>query len=108
MLYHSENHLHLDMVKLVSVCCYLTIIGWLISFVLYGKHGSPLARFHLRQSLGLIITGALLSFIPLVGWLLNVGVILLWFVGIYRAFHNQRYHIPFINDFYQTHLDFIR
>jgi len=108
MHYQTDSRLHYDMVKVVSVLSYLTIIGWLIAAVLYGNHRSSLARFHLKQSLGLILTGTVLIFIPLIGWMLSVLVYLAWCVGLYHAFNNQRYLLPFIDNFYQTHLDFIK
>ena len=72
------------MAKVVSILGYITIIGWLVAIVVYGRNKSDFASFHLRQSLGLIITGALLALIPLIGWLLNIAVCFAWF---YSFFH---------------------
>ena len=96
------------MATLVAVISYFTLIGWVVAMIIYDKHQSSLASFHLRQSLGLIITGAMLSLIPLVGWVLNIGVILAWAVGIYSAIQGQEYKVPLLGDFYQQHLDFIQ
>ncbi|MCW8832409.1 MAG: hypothetical protein OQK09_01785 [Colwellia sp.] len=97
-----------DMPRVIAVVSYLTLIGWLIATMLYGKHRSHFARFHLRQSLGLIITGALLSFIPLIGWLMNVAVCLVWLFALYHAIQGYQQKVPFLGDFYQEHLDFIK
>jgi uncharacterized membrane protein len=96
------------MATLVAVISYFTLIGWVVAMIIYDKHQSSLASFHLRQSLGLIITGAILSLIPLVGWVLNFGVILAWAVGIYYAIQGQEYKVPLLGNFYQEHLDFIK
>jgi uncharacterized membrane protein len=96
------------MATLVAVISYFTLIGWIIALVIYDKHQSSLASFHLRQSLGLIITGAMLSLIPLVGWVLNIGVFLGWVMGLYSAIQGQEYKVPLLGDFYQEHLDFIQ
>jgi uncharacterized membrane protein len=96
------------MAKCVAVVCYLTVVGWLIAFVIYGNNKSSLSSFHLRQSLGLIVTGCLLSFIPLIGWLLNLGVIVGWFYGLYYAVKGMESAVPILGQFYQQHLDFIR
>ncbi len=96
------------MATLVAVISYFTLIGWVVAMIIYDKHQSSLASFHLRQSLGLIITGAMLSLIPLVGWVLNIGVILAWAVGVYSAIQGQEYRVPLLGDFYQKHLDFIQ
>lgn len=105
---HSDSRLQYDRVKVVSVLAYFTIVGWLIALVLYGDHKSAFARFHLRDSLGLVLTGAILSFIPLIGWFLALGVIMAWCLGLYHAFNGQRIPLPIIGDFYQKHLDFIK
>lgn len=96
------------MATLVAVISYFTLIGWVVAMVIYDKHQSSLASFHLRQSLGLIITGALLSFIPLVGWALNIGVCLAWGYGLLCAIKGQQVKVPVLGDVYQQHLDFIK
>ena len=93
--------------KFVAVISYFTLIGWVVAMIIYDKNHSSLASFHLRQSIGLIITGAFLSFIPLVGWVLDIGVILAWGIGLYSAIKGQEYKVPVLGDFYQKHLDFI-
>jgi len=96
------------MATLVAVISYFTLIGWIVAMVIYDKHQSSFASFHLRQSLGLIITGSILSLIPLVGWALNFAVILAWAVGLYSAIHGQEYKVPLLGKIYQEHLDFIK
>lgn len=105
---NNEDETDYDMAHIVSVLSYITLIGWLAALVIYGHHKSTLASFHLRQSLGLIITAAILSFIPLIGWLLNLAVIIAWFVGLYQAVLKIQQPIPILGKFYQRHLDFIR
>lgn len=105
---NSTEHEHYNMSKVVSVLSYLTLIGWLIAIALYGKHKSYSTSFHLRQSLGLIITGALLAFIPLIGWLMNIAVCVAWAFSLYHAAQGNQQKVPFLGDFYQKHLDFIK
>lgn len=104
----TDNETDYDMAKLVAVVSYLTVVGWLVALIIYGHHKSRLSSFHLRQSLGLIITGCLLSFIPLIGWLLNIGVIAAWALGLYYAIKGCETPVPVLGEFYQQHLDFIR
>ncbi len=92
---------------LVAVISYFTLIGWVVAIVIYDKYQSPIASFHLRQSLGLIITGAVLSLIPLIGWILNIAVVIAWAIGLYAAIQGQETKVPLLGDFYQEHLDFI-
>jgi len=97
-----------QMATLVSVISYFTLIGWIVAMVIYDKHQSSMASFHLRQSLGLIITGALLSLIPLIGWLLTIGVIFAWFIGLYAAVQGKETKVPLLGNIYQEYLDFIK
>ncbi|WP_210725598.1 DUF4870 domain-containing protein [Candidatus Colwellia aromaticivorans] len=94
--------------KTVAIIGYITLLGWLVAIVLHDKHKSDFATFHLRQSLGLIITGALLALVPLIGWLLNVAVFLTWLYAIYHAVQGQKVKVPVLGDCYQEHLDFIK
>lgn len=96
-----------DIAKLIAVLCYFTLVGWLLAIVLYGFHQSPLARFHLRQSLGLTITAAILSLLPLVGWLLCLGVGMAWLLGLFYAITDHKLAVPLLGDFYQRQLSFI-
>lgn len=107
--YHSISNDNIStMVKAFSILSYITLIGWLVAIVLHGNHKSSFACFHLRQSLGLIITGALLALIPLIGWLLNVVVLLVWVYAFYHVIQGHKIKVPFLGDFYQEHLDFIK
>mgnify|MGYP000557244219 CR=1 FL=1 len=92
----------------ISVVSYLTIIGWLVALVMYGNNKSDFVKFHLKQSLGLIITGALLILIPLIGWLLYLLVLLAWTFSIYHVVQGHMSKVPLLGNVYQTHLDFIK
>jgi len=97
-----------NMARIVAVLSYLTLIGWLIAIVLYGKNKSSFTSFHLRQSLGLIITGALLALIPLIGWALNIIVCIAWLFALSYAIQNKEQKVPLLGAFYQEHIDFIK
>lgn len=101
----TKEHNHIE--KVVAILGYLTIIGWLIAVVVYGKNKSPFARFHLRQALGLVVIFAILSFIPLIGWLLNIGVLFVWLTALYYAFVGQQYLVPVVGEYFQEHFNFI-
>ncbi|NMP31566.1 hypothetical protein HII17_08330 [Thalassotalea sp. M1531] len=106
---HSQmsTHTEHDYARLIAVLGYLTIVGWLVAMLCYGSYKSKLAGFHLRQSLGLIILAALLSFIPLIGWALNIVVAAFWLVSVYHAFKADYYTVPWLGVTFQTHLRFI-
>lgn len=49
--------------KTLSIVSYITIFGWLISFIVGKEKANGLLRYHLKQSLGLIIFSIILSVI---------------------------------------------
>lgn len=102
---HENDH---SSAKIIAIIGYITLVGWLLAIVLHGKHKSRFTAFHLRQSLGLIITGGLLALLPLIGWLMNVIVLLVWFYAIFHAIKGREIKVPVLGDFYQEHLDFIK
>ncbi len=99
---------HYDMEKVVAILSYLTLLGWLVAIVLYGKHKSSFTSFHLRQSLGLIITFALLSLIPLIGWLMSIALGIAWLYALFYTLQGEQKKVYLLGNFYQEHLDFIK
>ena len=79
------------------------LVGWVtgIVFLIIEKE-NQFVRFHAIQSI--IVFGAItvaeiiLSFVPIVGWILNViigiGGFILWIVLMMKAYQNQMYKLP--------------
>ena len=83
--------------KLVAVVSYVTIIGWIIAFVMNKNNKSDLGSFHLRQALLLVIAGLIVAFIPIfIGWILQVLIFVLWIFGIFYAIQGKKKEIPLI------------
>ncbi len=93
----------------IAVLSYITIIGWIIAFVLHSNNTvkSSFAAFHLRQALGfylvallLGIVGGIFAFMPLIGhltWVLTRLLIFAgWIYGLYYAAMGEERPIPFI------------
>jgi len=106
--------------KTISWVSYITIVGWIIAIVSYNSSldKSALARFHLRQSLGLILTvvaiyivqiffGFFLGFFATVLGLLNIGVLVLWVIGLISAVNGEEKPVPLLGEFYQKTITFI-
>jgi uncharacterized membrane protein len=106
--------------KTISWVSYITIVGWIIALVTY--NGSPdkssLARFHLRQSFGIMATwlafyfaAMFLIFItPLLFFLMPVvwiGVLILWILGLIGAVNGEEKPVPLVGAFYQKTFTFI-
>jgi uncharacterized membrane protein len=110
--------------KTISWLSYITVIGWVIALVSY--NGSPdkssLARFHLRQSLGIFITWILLYIVAMMVtaimpyffflyiflyFIIWAGIIVLLILGIVGAANGEEKAVPLFGDLYQKTLTFI-
>ena len=87
--------------KTVAIVSYITLIGWIIALILNSNQKTKLGAFHLRQTLGLYITGMILWWIPAVGWILNIIVFIFWLIGLINATQGEAKPVPIIGDFYQ-------
>lgn len=108
-----------DKGKLVGILSYLTLLGWIAAIILYQTdedNQTELAAFHLRQSLGLFLTGAaiypaimILMVIPIIGWLLAVlgmpivglTLFVFWVIGFIASLNGKQKKVPLLGEFYQ-------
>lgn len=98
--------------KTIAIVSYLTLIGFIVALILHGSKKTALGAYHLRQSLGLMITsivvmiaGMVLAFIPFLGWLADlalwVGVIVLWFTGFLAAMKGEQKPVALIGQHFE-------
>jgi uncharacterized membrane protein len=106
--------------RTISWVSYLTLIGWIIALVNYNNSPtkSTLARLHLRQSLGLMLTWLAiyilaifaviaLGFFGFITSILYLGVFVLWVLGLIAATNGEEKPVPLVGEFYQRSLTFI-
>ncbi|MBC8490770.1 MAG: hypothetical protein H8D45_32535 [Bacteroidetes bacterium] len=88
--------------KTVAIVSYITLLGWIIAIILHNNNRTEFGAFHLRQSLGLILTGIILWFIPIIGWILNIIVFVFWIIGLVNAIQGEKKPVPIVGEFYQN------
>lgn len=72
---------------------------WIVSvIVLIVKKDSKFAVWHAKQGLIMFIASIILSFIPFVGWILNLVILVFVIVGLVKALDRQWYKVPLIGD----------
>ena len=100
----------IDNGKTVALLSYITIIGWVIAFVMNSSQKTVLGAYHLRQTLFLFIIGLclyilqiFLLFIPFIGWLISIllifggiGLFILWIIGLIAAVNGEMKPMPII------------
>lgn len=93
--------------KTIAIVSYLTLIGLVAALIMNGDKKNTFAAYHIRQSLGLMITALALSFInfiPLLGqiiWLVGFLVLLyMWIMGLMNAVNGKEKPLPILGDKY--------
>ena len=94
--------------KGVAIIAYITIFGLLIAFILNNDKKNAFSAFHIRQSLGIALTGlglVVISFIPFIGWLISIFgsllIFVLWIMGILNAINVKEEPVPILGKYYQ-------
>lgn len=93
--------------KTTAIVAYLTVIGLIIALVLNMEKKNTFAAFHIRQSLGLMLTGLAVSFvswIPFLGWLVAivamVVLLIMWVSGLLNALNGREKPMPILGTKY--------
>ena len=90
-----------DQSKLVAILSYITIIGWIIALVLHMNNKSHLGSFHLRQTLLIYIAFIVVGWIPIIGQIIWIILLVFWIIGLVAAVGGQEKEIPLIGKYAQ-------
>jgi len=91
--------------NLEGLLCY--VLGWVTGIVfLVMEKDNKFVRFHAVQSIvvfgALTIVAIILSFIPIVGWIINtilgIAAFILWIVLMMKAYQGTMYKLPIAGD----------
>lgn len=98
--------------KTTGIVSYLTWVGLLIAIIV-SKEKTEYTSFHIRQSLGIMLTSFLFGVLvyilsavlgtlgALLGWVLWIVVIIMWIIGFIGAVQNEKKLVPFLGDKFQ-------
>jgi len=79
--------------KVTAILGYIGLLLWVIAYVAGDKEG---AKFHLNQGLILNIALLVCGFIPVVGWICGVVILVLVIMGIVSAAKDEEKPLPII------------
>lgn len=91
----------------MAIISYITIIGTVIAFVMNQNRHNYFASFHIRQALGIFLTGLVVNFLQRyidfdwVDLALSVGVFILWIIGLIGAIQGEEKRVPLLGDQFQ-------
>lgn len=95
--------------KKIAIISYITIIGLVIAFVMNNDKKLDFANYHIRQSIGLCVTGlalGVIGIIPILGWIINIiGIFVLlymWVMALMNAINENEKPAPILGNKYET------
>lgn len=90
-----------DKEKSTGIIAYVTIIGLIIAFIQNQELKSEYVNFHVRQMIGLALIGIAVSWIPFLGWIVALGIIVFWIIGLMGAINGERKPVPLVGEHFQ-------
>ena len=94
--------------KTVAILSYLTIIGFIVAIFMYQNQKTRLGAFHLRQVLGIVVTGiagGICAVVPILGWIVwfftAIVLLVLWVMGLLSAVRGDMRPVPLLGEYYQ-------
>jgi uncharacterized membrane protein len=98
--------------KTTAIVSYLTLIGFVVAVVMHGTKKTKLGSYHLRQSLGLMLTSiavafgaTILAFVPFFGWMIALaawfGLLACWVMGLLSAIKGEPTPVPVVGEHFQ-------
>lgn len=98
--------------KTTAIVSYLTLIGFIVAIIIHGTKKTRLGSFHLRQSLGLMLTSiavafatTIFAFVPFIGWLAGmaawIGLMALWVMGLLAAISGEQKPVAVLGTHFQ-------
>lgn len=95
--------------KNIAIIAYITFIGLIVAFVMNNEKKNSFAQYHIRQSLGLAVTGlalGIVGIIPILGWIINIlgffVMIYMWVVGLMNAINEKESPVPLLGKKYEV------
>lgn len=76
----------------------LSYIGLLFLVPLLVKKDSPFSQFHAKQGLVLCIAFFLLSFVPVLGWLVSLVLLVVDIIALVKTLSGEAWEIPLVGD----------
>jgi hypothetical protein len=120
IVYLTCQNTQIAMYRKIAPLFYLTIFGFIVAALLYASRDEKQSvdQFHLRQSLGLYVTGlccyllfnlfnAELFAFELPSLMVFIPLLILWFLGFKSAMQDQEKPLPVVGRLYQKLFGFV-
>lgn len=88
--------------KTNAIIAHVPIIGWIIAWIINLDKSDEFASFYIRQQLGITLIWITLAMLPFIGWILGIGVFILWGMSLAGAIQNKKKETPYIGLYFQS------
>ena len=86
--------------KTKAIVAHITLIGWIVALVLNSQEKDENASYYIRQMLGPILL-SIVGWIPVVGWLAWIFVVVLWVLSLINAASGEMKPLPIVGEYFQ-------
>lgn len=80
--------------KVLAAISYIYIVSLIMLLV---KKDSPFVQFHAKQGFVLFIASLICGFIPVIGWIVNIAILVLVIMGIIAALKGESKKLPLVS-----------
>lgn len=87
--------------KTKAIVAHITIIGWIIALVINSNEKDEFASYYIRQLLGIYLLGLVLTFIPIIGWIASIAVLVFWILSLIGAIQGEKKETPLVGKYFQ-------
>lgn len=92
--------------KSIAIIAYFWWIGLIIALIMNNSKKNAFASFHIRQVIGLLLLSLAMTLVykyigETIGYLLSMGVFVLWIIGLIGAFNGEEKKVPLLGDQFQ-------
>lgn len=86
--------------KDVAIIAHITVVGLIIAILMNSSNRTEFGSYHIRQTLGLWLTGIIGSWIPILNFVIWLLVLIMWIVGLINAISGYQKPMPILGSSY--------
>lgn len=87
--------------KIKSIIAHIGPFGWLIAFVINQQNKDYFTDFFLRQTLGLMLAGLIITFLPVINVVLGIVLFVFWIMSLVSVINGEEKELPIIGEYFQ-------
>ncbi|VAW18536.1 hypothetical protein MNBD_BACTEROID01-2248 [hydrothermal vent metagenome] len=87
--------------KTKAIVAHITLIGWVIAFIINSSDKDEFASYYIRQTLGIFLLGIVLAWIPFIKVVAWIIVFIFWILSLVGSIQGEKKETPFVGQYFQ-------